>query len=131
MRGLRRILLTAALPAAAQATPAGLDPSLVGQWLGGLALVLVLIVVSLWLLQRLGRWHAPTGGQVRVLGGLSLGGRERLLVVEVGRTQLVLGVAPGRVQTLHVLEGEARLERAAGGFGQQLKQILAQRGEER
>ncbi|GAB6068060.1 hypothetical protein JCM13664_13790 [Methylothermus subterraneus] len=125
------MLLTAALPAAAQAAPAGLDPPLAGQWLGGLAVVLVLIVLSLWLLQRLSRWHAPAGGQLRVLGGLSLGGRERLLVVEVGQTQLVLGVAPGRVQTLHVLEGEARLERAAGSFGQQLKHMLTQRGEER
>ncbi len=111
---MRRIgwILASATAFPSWAAPPALSPSLAGQWLGGLGLVLVLILVCLWLLQRLGRWNAPAGGQIRVLGGVSLGSRERLLVVEVGQTQLILGVAPGRVQTLHVLEGEMRLEQA-------------------
>ncbi len=128
---MRRIgwILATATASPSWAAPPGLSPSLAGQWLTGLGLVLVLILGCLWLLQRLGRWNAPAGGQIRVLGGLSLGSRERLLVVEVGQTQLILGVAPGRVQTLHVLEGELRLERAeTASFGRHLKQVLAERG---
>ncbi|MBN2701236.1 MAG: flagellar biosynthetic protein FliO [Methylohalobius sp. ZOD2] len=117
-------------PAAwAAPTPPGLNPALAGQWLGGLVLVLILVFACLWLLQRLNRWNAPGGGQIRLLGGLSLGHRERMVVVELGETQLVLGVAPGRVQTLHVLEGDRRLSQVeVGGFGKHLRQALAQRG---
>lgn len=95
---------------AAPATPPGLSPAMAGQWLGGLVGVLALVFFCLWGLKQLNRWSSPAGGQMRLLGGLSLGGREKLLVVEVGEIQLVLGVAPGRVQTLHVLEGQRRLQ---------------------
>lgn len=62
---------------------------------------------------------------MRLMGGLSLGGREKLLVVEVGEIQLVLGVAPGRVQTLHVLEGQQRLRpREKEAFANHLQQAL-------
>jgi flagellar protein FliO/FliZ len=33
-----------------------------------------------------------------------VGQRERVVLIQVGSQQLLLGVAPGRVQTLHVLE---------------------------
>jgi flagellar protein FliO/FliZ len=92
--------------------------------------VLGLLVLSLWLLKRLSRLQASAGCQIRVVGGLSLGGRERLLVVEIGQTQLVLGVAPGRVQTLHVLEGEARLDRSEERLGR-FKRMLAEQREKR
>jgi len=69
----------------------------------GLALVLALIFAAAWVLKRFGGLPAGGQGSVRVLGGISLGARERLVVVEVEGTRLILGVAPGRVQTLHVL----------------------------
>lgn len=101
------------------------------QWLGGLLMVVALIFVCLWVLQRLGRWGQGSGGQIRLLGGLSLGGREKLLVVAVGETQLVIGVSPGRVQTLCILEAEQRLlARKESGFGQRLNQALTNRQEE-
>jgi flagellar protein FliO/FliZ len=48
----------------------------------------------------------PTGGGsgLRVVGGLALGTKERILLVEVGETQLLVGVTPGRLSTLHVLD---------------------------
>ncbi len=104
------------------------NPLVIGQWLGGLAAVVALILVCLWGLQRLNRWSTPAAGQIRMLGGLSLGGREKLLVVEVGKAQLVLGVSPGRVQTLYVLEGDKRLSASPGqGFGEQLKRAMKSR----
>lgn len=102
--------------------------ALIGQWLGGLVTVVALILVCLWALQRLGRWSAPAGGQIRMLGGLSLGGREKLVVVEVGETQLVLGISPGRVQTLCVLEEDKRLSPSSEpSFGEQLQRSLKTR----
>ena len=39
---------------------------------------------------------------VKILGGANLGPRERVVIVEIEQTRLVLGVAPGRVSVLHV-----------------------------
>jgi flagellar protein FliO/FliZ len=72
---------------------------------GGLLLVLAVIVGGAWLFKRY--THLPLGGKgmVRVVGGASVGARERVVVVEVEETRIVLGVAPGQVNKLHVLPG--------------------------
>ena len=71
---------------------------------GGLLLILALIIGLGWLVRRYGR--LPMAGKVLVtiLGGVSLGPRERAVVLQVGDARLLVGVAPGRVQTLHVIE---------------------------
>jgi flagellar protein FliO/FliZ len=75
------------------------------RWLAGLATVLAAIVLCAWLLRRLGRFSRLAPGRFRVLGAVSLGARERAVLLQAGGKQLVVGVAPGRVQTLCVLEG--------------------------
>ena len=50
---------------------------------------------------------------MRVVGGVSVGTRERVVVLEVADTWLVVGVAPGQVQTLHTLPRQE----SAGGNG--------------
>ncbi|MEW8461479.1 MAG: flagellar biosynthetic protein FliO [Candidatus Thiodiazotropha endolucinida] len=52
----------------------------------------------------------PMGGKgmVRVVGGASVGTRERVIVVEVDNQRLLLGVAPGQVRTLHILQGSGQ-----------------------
>lgn len=69
----------------------------------GLVFIIGLILAAAWVFKRLGGLPGGGHGLVRVLGGVSLGARERVVVVEVEGTRLVLGVAPGRVETLHVL----------------------------
>ena len=71
----------------------------------GLAAVVITIFALAWFARRYGRFQASAGGALRVVGGLSVGPRERVVLLQVHDRQLVLGVAPGRVQTLHVLEG--------------------------
>lgn len=70
----------------------------------GLLLVLGLIVGIAWLLRRYGRLQSAASGSLKILGGLSIGPRERVVLLQVGDTQLLVGVAPGRVQMLHVLD---------------------------
>jgi len=60
-------------------------------------------------------------GQVQVLGGVSLGAREKAVLLAVDGRRLLVGVAPGRVQTLAELgpasestDFAAELERAGG-----------------
>lgn len=69
----------------------------------GLFVVLLIIAGAAWLTRRFGNFQISAGGNLRVIGGLHLSAREKLVVVQVGEEQLLLGVAPGRVSTLHVL----------------------------
>ncbi len=89
-------------PAPAPVEPVGATSLL--QVLLALVLVLFLIVGMAWLMRRIGGLTQVGGGVVRVLGGVPVGQRERVVLIQVGSRQLLLGVAPGRVQTLHVLD---------------------------
>jgi flagellar protein FliO/FliZ len=128
-------LLAGAAVAAPEAVSPGVDAGALIRLIVGLALVLGLIVGLAWLLRRTGGVGQHLGGQLRVLGGLSVGQRERVVLVQVGKTQLLLGVAPGRVQTLHVLdqplEGLDVPPRGAGqrqdvSFAERLRDLMQQ-----
>lgn len=69
-----------------------------------LMLVILIIVGGAWLFRRYGRINSAVNGQLKIIAGLSVGQREKVVLIEVGSTQLLLGVAPGRVQALHVME---------------------------
>jgi len=92
----------------------------------GMLLVLGLILAMAWLLKRSGRFQTGAGGGLRILGGLSMGSRERVVLIQAGDTQLLLGVAPGRVQTLHVLDKplQSRDALPAAGFAEQFGRLL-------
>jgi flagellar protein FliO/FliZ len=94
----------------------------------GMLLVLGLILGIAWVLKRSGRFQVTAGGGLRILGGLSMGTRERVVLLQVGDTQLLVGVAPGRVQTLHVLDQplirDDRSGTGGAGFADQLGRLL-------
>ncbi|WP_425572743.1 flagellar biosynthetic protein FliO [Paraburkholderia heleia] len=69
----------------------------------GLALVIAVVFGCAWLARRLGLQGGPHNALVKTVGGASLGGKERVAVVEIGDTWLVLGAAPGSVRLLHTL----------------------------
>lgn len=73
------------------------------QTLVGLAVVIGLVFACAWLARRFGWQPSARGNIVRTIGGVSLGGKERVAVVEIGDTWLVLGAAPGSVRLLHTL----------------------------
>jgi len=123
---VKRIPPSALLLAAAPALAADAAPSPVFgvvQMIIGLALVLGLIVLASWLLRRFGAGPAASGSIVRIVTAASVGPRERVVLVEVQDSWLVLGVAPGRVSMLHQLPRQeiapAGLQ-APQGFGRWL-----------
>jgi flagellar protein FliO/FliZ len=69
----------------------------------GLALVIGVVFGCAWLARRLGLQGGPKNALVKTVGGASLGGKERVAVVEIGDTWLVLGAAPGNVRLLHTM----------------------------
>ncbi|QWD71798.1 flagellar biosynthetic protein FliO [Polynucleobacter sp. UB-Raua-W9] len=66
----------------------------------GLILVLGLIAGLAWAMKKLN--HAKIGNQsvAKIVGGVSVGPRERVVVVEIGGNWVVVGVASGQVNSL-------------------------------
>ncbi len=77
----------------------------IGGTLFALALVLGLIFGLAWLARRMPGMTGLRGNSgLRVVRSLGLGARERLVVVEVGGTQLLLGTGAAGTRLLHTLE---------------------------
>jgi flagellar protein FliO/FliZ len=103
------------------------------QVLFGLGLVLAAIAGTAWLLRKFSPGQVAASGALRVVGGVAIGPKERVVLVDVGETRLVLGVAPGHISTLHEMprpadEPAATLESPAGPFYARLKEMLEKRG---
>jgi flagellar protein FliO/FliZ len=116
-------LALAAAPVAIAQSPAAADsgPSMLPMLLA-LALVLALIPASMWLLRRLGAGSNAPGSGMKVVSQLTLGPRERLVVVEAGDRWLLLGVTASSINRVGTL---AKGELPAGmppvqGFAQLL-----------
>ncbi|MGB6212094.1 MULTISPECIES: flagellar biosynthetic protein FliO [Pseudomonas] len=117
-----------ATAAAAPAVSSGVAGQLT-QLVFGLLLVLGLIFFLAWLLRRV-QQAGPTGkGQViEIVGSRALGPRDRLMLVQVGNEQILLGLSPGTITALHVLkepiEVPTTTEKATPEFAQHLLKIL-------
>jgi flagellar protein FliO/FliZ len=102
----------------------------------GLAVVIGLVFGLAWLARRLGLQGGPRNALVRTIAGASLGGKERVAVVEIGDTWLVLGAAPGNVRLLHTMPAGTVPDAASltpanpagstaqGGFGRRFRDAL-------
>lgn len=102
--------LCLAAPAAA-AAPEVLSPARIGQTLAVLAAVVAAIFGLAYLARRVPGLTSRPGGALKLIDALSIGARERILLIEVDGQRLVLGVSPGRIERLHVGRGDG-----AGSF---------------
>lgn len=103
------------------------------QTIFGLIVVLAIIVFLGWTLKRSKFFHAAHHGQLRVLGTLSLGTREKAVLIQVGEQQLLIGVTPQQINTLHTLSEplliRENIQQTEGeSFADRLKQMMQQRG---
>ncbi len=122
---------TAAAPAAPAVAPA-VNSGVAGQLtqlVFGLLLVVGLIFFLAWLLRRVQNAGPAGKGQViELIGSRALGPRDRLLLVQVGSEQILLGLSPGTITALHVLKEPvdvpATSEKATPEFAQHLLKIL-------
>jgi flagellar protein FliO/FliZ len=119
---------TAAAAAPAPA-PAGTGMAAqLGQLALGLLLVVALIFVLAWLLRRVQQLGPRGGGQViQLVATQALGPRDRLVLVQVGGEQILLGLSAGRIAPLHVLKEPVQLaetQAASPEFAKRLMDLL-------
>lgn len=88
--------------------------------LAGLIFVLGCIALLAFVVRKLQNGTVRPG-QLRLLGGLSVGPRERVMLIEAAGKQILIGVASGQVQALHVYGETAIQPAAAPAFEQYLQ----------
>jgi flagellar protein FliO/FliZ len=86
---------------------------------GGLAevtlalLAIVALIAGLaWLGKRMRNFGSPSGGRdrIQVLSNQILGPKERCVLIRVGDTDILIGVAQGNVRPLHVFPAGANTD---------------------
>jgi|TARA_R110001599_G_scaffold213743_8_gene411533 flagellar protein FliO/FliZ len=104
--------------------------AVLGKTAAALALVIAIILICTWLLKRWSNHTTRHGAHLRVVGSTAVGNRERVVIVEVEDTWLVVGVGGGRITKLH--ERPAPEERmstvsspSSSRFAQRLSKALA------
>jgi len=105
-------------------------------WALGLLVVLGIFFLCVWAMRKLSGITVNNTEKMRIVDGLSLGMREKVVLLQVGKKQLILGVTPGRIDALHVLEGDDCLNREEfpamnmdSGFAQKLMQVMKGRSD--
>ncbi len=99
------------------------------QWSLSLVCVLLIFFMCVWLFRKSGRLSLAGAQKLRILTGLSLGMREKVVLIKAGDKELLLGVTPGRIEKLLELHGDERLYAQAdmpeeGDFSVKLKHAL-------
>ncbi|MGX9774289.1 flagellar biosynthetic protein FliO [Janthinobacterium aestuarii] len=130
----------AALPAMPPGAPATMAPaSSAGsllQTILALMFVLALLIGLAWFMKRYGPKVMGGNNKMRVVSSLNLGGRERIVLVEVADQWIVVGASPGRINALATMprqEGDlpqlatAQNGPAAANFSEWLKQTIEKR----
>jgi flagellar biosynthetic protein FliO len=83
------------------------------QTLFALIVVLGVLGALAWFLKRYGPRAGGANANVKIVGSLNLGGRERLLVVEIGNQWIVVGASPGRVNGLATMPKQEGVDSTA------------------
>ena len=81
-----------------------LNTGFVFQLIGALLLVLICIFVVVVVIRRINIGYIGGKQHIRVISSISVGPREKLLLVEVGTQQVLVGSTPTSIQRLHQLD---------------------------
>jgi len=102
--------------------------SQVASILGGLIFIVVLIYGLSWFVKRFSQGGFMQNPSMKIVSTMPLGTRERLLLVDIGGKQLLLGVTATQINTLHVFDEPVVLaekpQPIVSDFSQKLMAIL-------
>lgn len=107
--------------------------AVLGKTFLSLAFIVLLILGLSYLLKRLNRGSQGNSQFMRTVASTALGPRERVVIVEVDDTWLVLGVGGGQITKLHELPRPDSVQKTAGSpqddqFASRLIKALAKGG---
>jgi len=128
------LLVSAQAIASAQSTPLPAQPVIPSsqdqliEVVIALGIVLALIYGLAWLVKRKQVVTGLTNVPMKTLGVLPMGVKEKIILVEVGGKQLLLGMTPTNINTLATFDEPIidEKEQHSRSFSQKLKSILAQ-----
>ena len=106
MRFLLAFLALTTVPAVAQEAVPAVSPSslFTGDYLlqviGSFVVVILLLIGVLVLLRRFNGVSSQMSGNMRVISSVGVGQRERVVLVQVGEEQILVGVGPGNVRKI-------------------------------
>lgn len=134
------LLLTGLLPLLAKAQEAQPESSGDGMGAGtpdtmvtaltlgaGLVVVLAVILFSGWIARRVQGLGGVNTQALKVVAVMSVGQKERVALVEVGGKQILIGVTPQSVRTLHVFDEPVVTGSQPAGnsdFARKLQQVM-------
>lgn len=98
------------------------------QVLFGLIFVLGLVFAAAWLMRRVGQGTFTAGNQMKVLAALPLGTRERVVLLDVGGQQLLLGITATTINTLHTFDEpviSVTDKAPAADFASKIREVMA------
>ena len=104
------------------------------QLVAGLFVVVLCIVALAWMAKKMNRLQSFAGDSLKIISGISMGSRERVVLLQVGDQQLLIGVSPGRINTLHVLDkpidntSDKTASSIGGNFSDKLKSMMTDAG---
>jgi flagellar protein FliO/FliZ len=85
-------------------------------YLGKIMLALLFVLLAIfalaWFIKRFSQFGQLSSSQLRLVGQMAVGQREKLLVVAVGKEQLLIGVTPSQITLLHRLDEPIDLDGA-------------------
>ncbi len=65
-----------------------------------LGLVIAAIVFVAWMAKKINRFNGIESGQIKVISSLSIGAKEKILLIEVGNEQILIGATSGKITPL-------------------------------
>ena len=87
-----------------QAVPQALSIENIFQWLFGLIVVVSAIIGIAWMVKKYGKFTVLEPGKLQVVASISLSAREKVVLLKADNTQILIGVAPGQLRTLHIFD---------------------------
>jgi flagellar protein FliO/FliZ len=82
----------------------------------GLLAVVAVIYGCAWIIRRMNGMTGMNNNAIKVMSVMAIGTRERIALIEVGGQQILLGITPSAIRTLHVFD-EPVVEAGVAGSG--------------
>ena len=84
------------------------NPSMIENSLGQVVWALLFVIAAIvglsYLAKKMNVIPGTGNDLIKVVGGITLNNKDRLLLVQIGEEQLLLGATPGRINKIHKME---------------------------